>query len=314
MQANKLLAGNPKDVYRLGLLKAMLSDAFNNLPIFHFGEVVLVDKKANRLKVRIPLLDDVFYIDENNGNLKQGAEAIKENVNLPWCITNKRFTDYPELGCIVLVALFDNKNPYKGRLFLTELGSDDESKEVYEAYLQPMLKLREQGWENAENLIGIRYNNSPIRDKTKFPRHYQSKANNEVGILGKGDNRILLKENSIEIVQNVNKPQANQSKFDISEEKVDLKSANEINILSEKGSTKYNPVFDDPLFDFLTEMLNTMSNLHNVLLASPYLVASAPGPVTPQPTLVNFKAQITSLKAKLQNFKAKGSSKNININ
>lgn len=313
--ANKLLGGNPKDIYRLGLLKSMLKDDFNNLSVFHFGEVVKADTTKFRLKVRIPLLDDVYYIDSNNGNMKQGVEAIAENDNLPWCIMPKRFVDFPEVGSVVLVALFDPQNPYKGRMFLTELGDDEVSKEVYTAYLTPMQKLREEGWDNAENLVGVRYNNSPIRDKKKFPRHGQTKPNYKVGILGKGDNNVILDENNVKITQGVNDP-SNQSSITVEGKKVSVNSSGEIELLSSEGGAEYNPVFDDPLFEMLTNFYNTMKALHTILKAVPYSVVTpqGPGTVAPLPQLQGFSGQLQILKSQLDSFKRNGSSKKVKIN
>ena len=82
MRKNRTANTNPKELLTTKILDKV-REGYTNLPHFHFGQVIASSDpmNANRLKVRIPLIDDIFYTDDN-GVVQDGIG----DDDLPWSV------------------------------------------------------------------------------------------------------------------------------------------------------------------------------------------------------------------------------------
>ena len=86
-----------------------------------------------------------------------------------------------------------------------------------------------------------------------------------------------------------------------------------MNLLSTQGtSQKYHPVFDEELFDYLSEMNNVIKKIIISLNTIPAI--SPVGPCFPSPQLKALKIEVQKLGLSFSKFKSNGSSKKIKIN
>jgi len=186
MRKNRTANTNPKDLLTTKLLDK-IREGYSNLPTFHFGQVIMSSdpQNANRLKVRVPLIDDIFYYD-TNGVLQDGIGDDE----LPWCISsNNRFINTPENGSVVLVGFFLTDTPYNGRFWISaieELSGTDlfDSKSLVE-------ETTSKAWQNAEDNIEIEFNSSPELRGRKAIKSKSKTTHYPVGIRGKDNNKLL---------------------------------------------------------------------------------------------------------------------------
>jgi hypothetical protein len=270
-----------------------------NSRVFYFAQVI--DNKdsdnLNRIKVRIPVIDDDYYV---------GKTKDEGDKKLPWSVPfSNRFLNVPEVNAIVMVAVFDTKVPHFGRMYFDSF-SDFTTSEYFDK-LSPEDKLL-SNWALIEDVFGIN-----IKGKPKTDGEYNGKdnINYKVGIRGKGKNRILLDKENIEIIQNKDDSKK-ESKIVISEN-INVDSSDIIDVKSKKGKKKtYNPVFDDPLFDYLSDINKLFQKI--VILLNTVPAISPSGPCTMGPTASQVMTEYTNLMQSLQKFKRDGSSEKININ
>lgn len=306
MQGNRTSASRPKDFLQTQI-NDMLFGADSTAPgrCFHLGQVIESNdpKNANRIRVRIPLLDDPFYLDDK-GQIK---DSIGDDL-LPWCVSsNGRFVDTPENGAVVLVGLFDPQRPYLGRIWfsaLNELSTTD----FFDA-----TRLKEEqtseAWKNAEDLVNVQYNNTPGergRDKIKSKA---KKTNYNTGVKGKGKNKLLLEKDKSTLIQN--EGTGTESLLELTD-KV-LLTAKKLELISSDSQRREDPVFADPLFSFMRQQLNLMSAII-VLLSTVPGIGNLGINVVPAPNAAQLVTQYTQLQTEFAKLKTNGKSNKIKIN
>src|SRR5437764_451303 len=104
--SERIAQANLPDYLKSKLLDAAIDKREDYSRIFYHGIVINNNDplNANRVKVRIPLIDDTIYVNKT----KDEGDLL-----LPWCIpANRNFVQTPENNSIVIVAIMDPKVPY----------------------------------------------------------------------------------------------------------------------------------------------------------------------------------------------------------
>lgn len=309
MKQNRFNASRPEDHVKTKILDLTVGHREGGIVrSFYLAQVIDSDdpKNANRIKVRIPLLDDPFYLEEN-GELS----ATSGHDKLPFCIpAHGRMIDTPENGSVVLVALLDPKNPYFGRVWFsavpemtaTEIFSSDRLNE----------ELLSSAWDNAQAAINTRYNNSPEQAGRPALKSKSKIKKDKVGIRGKDKNKLLLEEGKTTLIQNegVNKK---ESKLEMTDEMKLLSQA--FQILSSKSNKRLHPMFGEPNYEFQQSLLNLLNKIVVLLNTSPG-IGNLGVPVAPSPVAATIQADFQKLSLDFQKLKLKdqGMSGNIEIN
>lgn len=273
--------------------------------IFYYGIVINNDdpKKANRIKVRIPFLDDNFYLNETE-------KSVGDDL-LPWCMpVNRNFISTPENNSIVLVALMDPKTPYWGRIYMDSVTGLSE-KDIFDSTRLVPEEDTYNNWTNAEAGQNIILKNKPSK-ANEF--NVQNNVKYDMGIKGKGKNRVTLKEDSIEIYQN-EKNNKKESMLIINED-IKMESSSNIQIISKKGGTKYHPLFDDPVYNYISEMNNMIRSIVMTMNSTPSLCNVNMAPNLPSPSAVQLITSLQQMFVKFNKLKqpGQGASKYIQIN
>lgn len=295
---NRIAASNFEDALRSKVVNKTINSENEHSRIFYFGQVISNSdpKNINRIKVRIPVIDDVKYVnvkkDEGDGNLT-------------WCLpVSHRFVNTPEVNSIVIVAILDPKTPYYGRIYfdtITELTDKD----IFEN-LEPETKLSD--FSSAEEALNIKVFGKP-KDK-----EYNGKENIKygVGLRGKGKNKLLLEKDYSLWIQN-EKESDTESFMKMSKKLMELQAADEINIFSSKGeNTKYHPVFHSKMYTYLSDVNKMIQKIVILLNTQPALAKC--GPCMASPNAPKLMADLQQLNGKLQKLKQDGHSKKIKIN
>lgn len=272
--------------------------------IFYFGIVINNNdtQKENRVKVRIPFLDDNFYL----GRSKTEGDNL-----LPWCLPiNKNFVSTPENNTIVLVAVMDPKTPYWGRIYFDSI-SDLSSKSLFDhTRLKPDDDIYND-WQNAEDHANIILKSKP-KETNKF-----NGSNNivyESGIRGKGKNRLTFDEDSTIIYQNEGtKSKQSLLKFT---ENIEMTAADKIDITSTKGGKKYHPLFDEPVYDYIAKINGMLKDIIQLLISTPSTNSSTMQPNLPSPQAPSLVPKLIQLNIAFNKLKlpGNGASKQITIN
>lgn len=298
MWKTKIGSADVKGNLEAKLLNTLINQETEYTRILYFGQVVsnTDSKNINRIKVRIPLIDDVYY---KNATKEQGDSK------LPWCLPiSQRFIEAPETNNIVLVLLTDPKTPFFGRIYfdcITDLSATD----LFERLTPEEKSL--SNWLNAENTIEV---NIP---KPVDPQKYNVTATikKKVGVRGKDNNKLELDVGKTLLVQNY-KNRTKESFLELSEDST-LESANELHLLSKKGKqTEYNPVFDDPLFQYLDKQNNLFKKI--IILLNSVPAISPVGPCTAGPSASQLVSEFVNLKTEFLKLKKTGSSEKLFIN
>jgi hypothetical protein len=260
---------------------------------------------AGRIKVRIPLIDDVIYQAEDG---RKGDDTTKDN-SLPWCIpANTRFINTPEVNSIVLVGLFNSDKKYNGRVWFTaieELSSTD--------LFDPARLTRENGtWEDAENNIETSYDATPgLRNRAAWADR-STVTNYKVGLRGKNKNKLLFDQSMTTLIQN--EGEREEAKLELAQHS--LLTAQYINLLSNLSDNKYSAVFAEPLFSHLEKIHSLIENILTILMSSPGMLGQIP--VTANPSFASqSQLKLQQLKSDFRtklNPENKGKSKYIKLN
>jgi hypothetical protein len=305
---DRIRLSNPGDTIATTIIDNMASKNNTPLPVFYFGQVVSVtDKKnANRIKVRVPLLDNTLYYND-----KGQLEEEKGDDKLPWCIPALgRFIETPEVNSVVLVALLNVSSPFNGRIWFTPV-KDLTSKKIFED-LKAEIE-GEDAWKLVEDSTEIFHKEYPNKSGNKI-KNKKSSVNFLVGIKGKSNNRLTFDENDTTLIQGEGK--SDEAKLILSK-LIELKGKN-LNILSTSSTTEHRPVFADPLFEYLTDTQNILTQISTLLSTTPgSLILPVPGsPIGPSPAAAAIVSATTSATASLEKLKipGNGKSKYIKIN
>jgi hypothetical protein len=294
---NRITGSNHEDALRGKLVHSVVQTESLHTRIFHFGQVISNTDSRNlgRIKVRIPLVDDIYY---NNGTKEEGDEL------LPFCLPiSHRFFEVPEVNSIVMVAIFDAKTPYFGRLYFdtfTELSTSD-------IFSRPTPEINSlSDWENVERAFNVKLGTVPK------PNAFDGKDNviYPMGIRGKGKNKfVLLKEESHWIQ---NEGTSSESSIKLSKN-VAVASSDEISILSAKGSNEhYHPVFHKPTHEYFASINSMLQKIVMLLNSIPALSPS--GPCMPAPKAANLISELQKMAKNFQKYRNIGHSKKITIN
>src|ERR1039458_8380263 len=157
MTPNRITSSRPHDMIKTTIADhatGLVSNKTNRT--FYLGQVVDSNdpQNANRIRVRIPTLDDTFFLNE------QGQLDATSGIELlPWCVPSQtRLVETPENGAVVLLALFDPEAPFHGRVWfnvIDQLSGTD---------LFDPTRLTEEltngAWDNVEKAINVTYGNS----------------------------------------------------------------------------------------------------------------------------------------------------------
>lgn len=298
MNNTKIGSANYKDNLNAKLLSFLTNNTTEYTRMFYFGQVIINDdpNNLNRIKVRIPLIDDIFYKD---------VDKTTGNNSLPWCLpTSTHFISTPDANAIVVVILSDPKTPFFGRIYLDTI-TDLSTTDLFEKLTPEDKSL--SNWLNAEKSLDI---NIPKPVNTKDPNVINN-PKYKMGIRGKGKNKIELDQTNINIVQNYN-DKNNESSINLNNN-INVHAADVIEVTSKKGKNKnYHPVFDETLWTYLqaqTKMIQKIVTLLNTVPAT-----SPTGPCSASPTATQLITELTSMKAAFQKLKTTGASEKISIN
>jgi len=307
-KTNRITASRPKDNAKARLTDTILGDRSAAPPrVFHYGQVIdsKDPKNANRLRIRIPLIDDGLYTNDSG--------VVEDSIGddkLPWALaSNGRGVDTPENGTVVVVALFEPLNPQAGRIWITAV-PEMSDKDIFDKD-RLLDELNQNKWKNAESAVGVKFNSSPeLRNRPSIPSKSRV-VNYPTGIRGKDKNKLLFDKATTTLVQNEG-DQTNESKVVLTEKM--FLGAKTFEVIANQSTQKQTPVFADPLFQYLSQLENIIDQTIIVLNTMPSLwMASVPN--TPNPQMGTILGQWQQVKLKLQQIKiiGNGHSKYITI-
>jgi hypothetical protein len=308
MSVNRISATRPEDVVKTNISDLISgADKVGTGRVFYLGQVVDSNDpdNGNRLRVRIPMIDDVYYLNDS-----QNLTKTEGHDKLPWCIpSNTRFIDTPENGSVVLVGLFDPANPYQGRMWLNSF-TKLEAKELFDS--KKLSEEENEGWKNAELAIELNYGNTPgVNDRPTFKTR-ERKINYQVGVRGKDNNMLLFDEKKTTIVQNYKTREETivelTENFELMTDK--------IKFLSKNNQMRHEPVFADPLFNFMQQQLALIGQIVTILSTMPGISPFLGLPVLPNPASASAVSAYSQLMSDFATLRLpdKGKSANIKIN
>lgn len=295
---NRITGSNYEDALKAKVVNDTIYTESLHSRIFHFGQVInnIDPQNLNRIKVRIPVIDDVFYVNKT----KDDGDS-----DLPWSLPiSHRFIDIPEVNSIIIVAIIDPKTPYYGRVYfdaITEFSTTD----IFSRTAPEINSLSD--WTNVEKAFKVTLNSKP-----KNSTAYNAKENVDyrTGIRGKGKNKFELLQTSSMWSQN--EGTSDYSYVQLSKD-INIQSSNLINLLSSKGySTHYNPVFHTPLYDYLQSNFQMLQKIVIILTTIPAL--SPTGKCMPAPNAEQLIPALESLGKDFVHLKNIGNSQKISIN
>jgi len=276
---------------------------------FYLAQVIDSEdpKNANRIRVRIPQLDDSFYT-EDNGKLNDTSGHDK----LPYCLpAHGRMVDTPENGSVVLIALIDPSQPFMGRIWLSTV-AEMSSTELFDPK-----RLAEEmitsAWANAETALNVKYGNTPEQNSRPALKSKDKVTKDKVGIRGKGKNKLLFETDMTTLIQNegVNNK---ETRVELTEDMHLL--SQKFQMLSSNSNQKYHPMFGEPNYKFQQSLMNLLNQIVTLLNTSPATTTYPGAPCTPSPSAAAIQAAYQKLNADFAKLKQKdqGMSGNIEIN
>ena len=294
---NRITGSNFEDSLKAKIVNDTIENESLLSRLFYFAQVIANQdsQNLNRIKVRIPIIDDVFYVDRT----KEEGDAL-----LPWCLPiSHRFVDIPEVNSIVIVAIFDTKTPYYGRIYfdtITELSNED----IFNRTTPELNSL--SNWDNVEKAFGVILNAKP---KNTTAYNTQNNTNYEIGIRGKGKNKFVLNTSSSIWTQNEGTSDYSNIQLD---KNIGINSSDLISILSTKGGNKYHPVFHTPLYDYLRMNFQVLQKIITLLNTIPAI--SPAGACSAGPSASNLIFELQKLAKQFQKLEKNGHSLKITIN
>lgn len=309
MEPNRISSSRPQDLVKTKLSDLIVAagEVANGRP-FHLGQVIdsTDPKNANRLRIRIPILDDPFYFDKN-GNIQ---ESIGDS-ELPYCLPAQgRNLDTPENGSVVLVGLMDPLKPYNGRVWFSAV-SAQVAKDLFDVDRLQEEVTNTEAWKAAEDALQVQFNNTPGLRGRATVKSKKKETNYKTGIRGKDKNKVLLEKGKTTIIQNEGAKE--ESKVELTENFA--AKAKELSLLSSQSSSEFHPVFDTPLYQFMQSQMDLIQSILNIL-NSPGITTTTGAPVTPNPSVSSLIASYNKLKTDFAKLKeaGQGASKFIKIN
>lgn len=294
---NRITGSNYEDSLRAQIVNETVSRESLHSRFFYFGQVISNSdpKNLNRIKVRIPVIDDVFYVEKTKDD---------GDTSLPFCLPiSHRFVEIPEVNSIIIVSIFDTKTPYYGRIYFDTI-TDLSDVDIFDRTSPETTSL--SNWDNLEKSLNVKVNAKPPDNSFNSKEN----INYKTGIRGKGKNKFVLDKESSYWYQNFGDPQ-NESSITQSKN-IDINSSDLIKILSKKGSNTYHPIFDQPLYDYLSSINSLLQKIVVLLNTIP---ARAPdGPCMPSKSASQLITQLQKLSTDFKRFKDIGHSKKISIN
>lgn len=304
MDENKLQSVNIVDKVKKSIADNLLKTPEKMNHIFEWGVVVAYDEEnANRIKVRIPILDDHFFKSKNVD------DDIKK---LPWCVpSNKRIIETPEVGSIVLVGLFSIQDVFNGRIWFDVIDYVDSNVKDDDVKRLDVNPTGKKAWEEMEKVVKRKYNVAPgVRNSDEYKTKNQ-KAVKKVILKGKSKNALIFDEKSTKIIQN--KGDKEESFIDVTEN-VEVSSSDHIKILSKKSTRKEKPIFAQNFIDLFQKVLDFNQSLVQLLGAGAGNTTSPGAPITPSTQVPGLLQKQVSLQTEFEKFKQQGVSSNIDIN
>jgi len=304
MDENKLQGVNIVDKVKKSIADNLLKTNEKMNHIFEWGVVVAYDEEnANRIKVRIPILDDHFFKSKNV------EDDIKK---LPWCVpSNKRIIETPEVGSVVLVGLFSIQDVFNGRIWFDVIDYVDSNVKDDDVKRLDVNPTGKKGWEEMEKVVKRKYNVAPgVRNGDEFKTKNQ-KAVKKVILKGKSKNALILDEKSTKIIQN--KGDKEESFIDVTEN-VEVSSSDHIKILSKKSTRKEKPIFAQNFIDLFQKALDFNQFLVQLLAAGAGNTTTTGAPITPSTQVPSLLQKQIAIQTEFEKFKQQGVSSNIDIN
>lgn len=304
MDENKLQGVNIVDKVKKSIADNLLKTNEKMNHIFEWGVVVAYDEEnANRIKVRIPILDDHFFKSKNV------EDDIKK---LPWCVpSNKRIIETPEVGSVVLVGLFSIQDVFNGRIWFDVIDYVDSNVKDDDVKRLDVNPTGKKGWEEMEKVVKRKYNVAPgVRNGDEFKTKNQ-KAVKKVILKGKSKNALILDEKSTKIIQN--KGDKEESFIDVTEN-VEVSSSDHIKILSKKSTRKEKPIFAQNFIDLFQKTLDFNQLLVQLLTAGAGNTTVQGAPITPSTQVPSLLQKQIAIQTEFEKFKQQGVSSNIDIN
>lgn len=295
----RISTSRPEDLVKTKITDMVVGTNNGKQRTFYFGQVVdsIDPKNANRMRVRIPLLDDPFYFDDKGQLTETGGHD-----KLPFCISaHGRYVEMPENGTVVLIGLMDPSNPFLGRVWFTAV-EDLSDTDLFDSSRLIAESDPAVAWPNAEAATNVSYNNTPgVRGRAVI-QSKEKHTNSKVGIRGKNKNKVLLDLDKTTIIQN--EGESTESSIEVAEN-LKVHASDEIEILSDKNSNKYAPMFGDPNYDFQQSLLNLVNQIVTLLNTSPG-IGNYGSPVSPSPAAAAIQAAYKKLNADFKKLKKKG--------
>lgn len=287
----RTLSSNPEDKLRTRIAKLIGTNHLTSIGLpFQFGQVTEVDTR-DRIKVRVPLLDDELDDEE-----------------LPWCLPmNNRQTGSPEVNSAAIIGIWDPKHPYV-RFWFTAVTDDSLSDLLSSSSLKEELDDPEKIWSNIQKLTEMVFGHFPDGKKRAYIKSKSKKINYKLGIRGKSKNTLFFEESKTTLVQNL--AQGDESKLVLSD-KAELLAKN-LDLLSTNSINTERPVFADPLFLFMSQQLALLQTIVQVLTSVPALFLGIP--CVKSPASDPLEGMMSSLQTSFSQLKITGKSKYIKIN
>ena len=291
--SERIRVSNIEDYLKSKILDSAIEKKEGYTRIFYPGIVInnADPKNSNRIQIRIPFIDDNVYV---NRTQEEG------NKFLPWCSPiSRNFISTPEQNSIVIVAIFDPKTPYWGRMYFDGV-TDLNAKDIFDSSRLVPEDATTNNWNNFEKAFNLILNSKPAN-----PNQYNTvkRTSYLMGLKGKGKNRITLDNDSISLYQNEGMNTQSMLKFT---KDIKMVSSDVMELLSTKGTNShYHPLFDTPVYDFMKKQNDLIRSIVQVMCSSPSLAPNT-FPNIPSPAAFQLIDPLTNLYTDFAKLKVPG--------